>query len=306
MSRIWFWVLVGAIVVFLITVRAVLPLLSVAVLTAYLLYPVVEWLHQYPLRRRARAVAALFAILLLFVLITGAILPLIGNIAEQARNALRTMGPLIEQIYSEPLLIEGMPVTDESGRPIVLADEMVYWLGSQQLENWLDQNVRTLWAIINYVTRSTLGIFTQLLGGLLQTVLGGLLFFFIVFYLLRDGHSIQHNMIALAPDDYQADIARLLNDLGGVWHNFLRGQLILAVIMGVSMWLIATVLGLPHPLFFAFVAGLMEFVPNIGPTVALIPPTVTALLVPSTTLPGLSGVTVAILVIAVWSLMQQL
>lgn len=188
MSRIWFWVLVGAIVVFLITVRAVLPLLSVAVLTAYLLYPVTEWLHRHLLRRRARAVAALFTILLLFVLITSAIFPLIANISVQARNALRTLGPLIAQVYSEPLFIEGTAITDERGSPVILADEMVSWLGSKQLENWLDQNERTLWAIIGYVTRSTLGIFTQVLGGLLQTILGGLLFFFIVFYLLRDGN----------------------------------------------------------------------------------------------------------------------
>ncbi|HRW06306.1 MAG TPA: AI-2E family transporter [Caldilineaceae bacterium] len=306
MGRIWFLILAGATVVFLVAVRSVLPLLGAAILIAYLLYPTVEWLHRQLLRGHARGVAVLLALLLLLVLLFGAVLPLVSNMLEQAGAALLTMAPVVQRVFQDPLVIDGTPITDDSGHPVILADALSRWLESNQLENLLEQNSRTLWAIVNAMTRATMGLFTQILGGLLQTILGGLLFFFIVFYLLQDGATIRHNLIALAPDGYQADVARLLHDLGNVWHNFLRGQLILAIIMGSSMWLIATILGLPHPLFFALVAGLMEFVPNIGPAVALVPPVATALVVQSTTLTALSGLPIAFLVIALWFVMQQL
>lgn len=306
MRRIWFLILAGATVIFLLSVRAVLPLLGAAILIAYLLYPIVEWLHRYLLRGRARRAAVLLALLLALALLFGAILPLIVNMIEQAGAALVTVAPAVERVFAEPLVIDGTLITDEDGNPVILANALDDWLASNQFTTLLEQNSRTLWSTVNYITRATLGLFTQLLGDILQSVLGGLLFFFIVFYLLQDGSTIRHNFIALAPDDYQADMDHLLHDLGNVWHNFLRGQLILALIMGSSMWLIATLLGLPHPLIFALIAGLMEFVPNIGPTVALAPPVVTALVVQSTTLPAMSGVPVALLVILLWFVMQQL
>jgi predicted PurR-regulated permease PerM len=67
----------------------------------------------------------------------------------------------------------------------------------------------------------------------------------------------------------------------------------------------ATVLGVPNPLVLGLIAGVLEFVPNLGPLLALVPAALLALVSQSNTLPFLEGPTFALVVIIVWTLIQN-
>lgn len=54
----------------------------------------------------------------------------------------------------------------------------------------------------------------------------------------------------------------------GLW---MQGQLLLAVIMGVLVFLGLTILGVKHALMLALIAALFEIIPVFGPTLAAIP-----------------------------------
>lgn len=53
--------------------------------------------------------------------------------------------------------------------------------------------------------------------------------------------------------------------------NWIRGEFILMFIVGILVFVGTALIGLPYPLPLALLAGLMEIIPNIGPTVSAIP-----------------------------------
>jgi len=59
--------------------------------------------------------------------------------------------------------------------------------------------------------------------------------------------------------------------------NWIRGEATLMIIVGVLVFVGTALIGLPYPLPLALLAGVLEIVPNIGPTVAAIPAIIIAL-----------------------------
>jgi predicted PurR-regulated permease PerM len=125
------------------------------------------------------------------------------------------------------------------------------------------------------------------------------------FYLLKDGRHFIQNVIELAPDGYQGDAARIVSELGSVWNAYIRGQFILCLTIGIAVYILASLLGVPNAPILGLLAGILEFIPNLGPLLALIPAAFLALVSQSTTLPFLEGVPFMLVVIVVWTGLQN-
>lgn len=80
--------------------------------------------------------------------------------------------------------------------------------------------------------------------------------------------------------------------------NWIRGEFITMSIVGVLVFIGTALIGLPYPLPLALLAAIMEFIPNIGPTVSAIP----AIAIALATL-GWPG---AIITAALYIIIQQL
>jgi predicted PurR-regulated permease PerM len=127
-----------------------------------------------------------------------------------------------------------------------------------------------------------------------------------MFFLMRDGASFIDKAVSLTPTLYRGDLWRLLYELGQVWNAYLRGQLTLALFMGTAAFIAATLLGLPNPLILGLISGLLEFIPSLGPGLAIFPAALLALTSQSNTLPILEGAPFALVVIIVWALLQNI
>ncbi|HCB49129.1 MAG TPA: hypothetical protein DEP47_06315 [Chloroflexi bacterium] len=114
-------------------------------------------------------------------------------------------------------------------------------------------------------------------GATLSTVGWILIILVLSYYMVKDYRFLWGSIVALAPDDYHADMQRLGIEVSSIWNAFLRGQLILGFIVGFATFLVAVVVGLPNALFLGLLAGILEFIPNIGPVLASIPAILLAL-----------------------------
>jgi predicted PurR-regulated permease PerM len=56
--------------------------------------------------------------------------------------------------------------------------------------------------------------------------------------------------------------------LGPIWNAFLRGQITLGIVMGLATWIVMWLLGVRYSVVLGLLAGLLEFVPVIGPFIA--------------------------------------
>lgn len=293
---------------FVLALRPVMALGGTALLLAYLLSPLVDAINRGVLGGRRRGLAAAF-VLLLFLFIGAALLwSVVPALFEQVASAITGTLAVLERLYNEPVVIAGRGLRDSEGGPLILREVVERNFATGNLPAFLESLRDQLGYTAENLRAAVLGSL-RLAQSITQNVfalaVGALLLVFIVFHLVADAQSIHDHVVRVAPDGYRADVARLLNDLGRTWNDFLRGQLLLGLVMGVAMYLLALGLGLPNPLVFAVIAGLLEFVPNIGPVLATVPPAATALFVTSTTIPALGGLPLALLVIVIWTVMQQ-
>ena len=109
----------------------------------------------------------------------------------------------------------------------------------------------------------------------------------------------------LIPPDYSPELNGLLMSIRQIWSGFLRGQMTLMLIIGIVIWLGATILGLPQAILLGVIAGLMELIPNVGPTLAAIPAVLLALLFGSANF-EINHLVFALIVVAFYVLVQLL
>ncbi len=108
----------------------------------------------------------------------------------------------------------------------------------------------------------------------------------------------------LIPPAYKDEYSGLLDKITHTWINFLRGQLTLMLIIGVVIWIGGSILGVPFALLMGLIAGLLELIPSVGPTLAAIPAVLLALVLGSTYLPIESNLVFALIVMAFYVLVQ--
>ena len=119
----------------------------------------------------------------------------------------------------------------------------------------------------NGFVRDNLRRITEVTLGLLETILLLTLAPVIAFYILLDLPTIRRKALELVPEGRRAEIAYVGRELGTAVGGFLRGQLLVALIVGVmtsvGFWLV----GLPFWLLIGMIAGFLNIIPFVGPWV---------------------------------------
>ncbi len=109
----------------------------------------------------------------------------------------------------------------------------------------------------------------------------------------------------LIPPSIGPELSQLIQQVRRAWTGFLRGQMLLMLVIGTITWLGGIALGLPQPLLLGVLAGLMELIPNIGPILAAIPAVLLALIFGSAHF-ALNNIIFALLVVGFYVLVQLL
>jgi predicted PurR-regulated permease PerM len=111
-----------------------------------------------------------------------------------------------------------------------------------------------------------LGGLVGTLAGSAVTTLAELGFVIIISYFLLAGASqVPGELVHIDIPGYNVDVRRLGQELGNTWNAFLRGQLIILLLVVFLYTLLMTILGVHYAIAIALLAGLARFVPYIGP-----------------------------------------
>jgi predicted PurR-regulated permease PerM len=125
------------------------------------------------------------------------------------------------------------------------------------------------------------------------------------FYLVKDSAIIMRWLDEATPSAFRDDARLLKTQITAAWNAFLRGQLILCVVMGLVVGTTMALIGLPNAWLIGLLFGLLEFIPNLGPTIASVPTILLAYFEGSTVL-NISNGWFAVLVIGINFALQQL
>jgi predicted PurR-regulated permease PerM len=131
---------------------------------------------------------------------------------------------------------------------------------------------------INSIGRNAVAVTTAVFGGVFSI----LTILIISFYLLLNHNGFTRAFAGLFHDgvhDHVLQTLHIVDEKLGAW---VRGQIVLSVFIGGLTWISLTLLGLPYATPLAIMAGLLEILPTLGPTLAAIPAVIVALTISPT------------------------
>jgi predicted PurR-regulated permease PerM/GNAT superfamily N-acetyltransferase len=264
--------------------RDILPPLMIASLLAFILNPIAGFIVERLHISRGLATGLVFLVLVAAMLGTlTAPVTAVPNVVRAVRAA----------------QFDFIRFTNDIGaffeQPLQVGDYSLDLSGAyQELSSMLTSFVAS-------VAEGTLDVVLNIASGALW-----LLFILITaFYLVKDADRFVKGLDNLAPPGYQEDFARIRRQIADVWNSFLRGQLMMGLVMVVITTVVCTAIGLPYALVMGLIAGVTEFIPNIGPIIALVPAALVALFKGSGFLP-LSNFWFMVLVIGLYMVIQQI
>ncbi|MGA0919966.1 MAG: AI-2E family transporter [Gemmatimonadaceae bacterium] len=116
---------------------------------------------------------------------------------------------------------------------------------------------------------------TGLALGVLQSTIAVagaiILILFLSLYVAADPEVYRRGIIALVPVARRAKIGALLTALSDTLKTWFRTQLIAMLVIGTVTTIALALLGIRGALPLGVIAGIFEFIPNVGPTLSAIP-----------------------------------
>lgn len=226
-------------------IKDVILLFFVSLLLAGVMYPFVRWMaaHRVP---KGLSVFIFYFLLLGFLSVSFVLL--IPAVAREMGMLAGTYSQSFDWLVGLREGIQG--ISDKY--PFI--HNLQASLGS--LQQYFGQSVQ-----------GVLGYLTTLFGGLAGLVVVLVL----AFYLIVEESAVKNLFRNLIPNEYQelaSDIIwQVINRLG----DWLRGQLVLGLVIGGLYFVAFAIIGVPYPILLAVFGGLLEFIPYVGPFIAAVP-----------------------------------
>jgi predicted PurR-regulated permease PerM len=286
--------------------QPLLPNLILAAIMAFALAPVIGFLNGRLRIPKPIAIILAYILLILVILLLPAILiPAVAGSFTTIEVDLplvleATTNWLVRTLESNRMLSIGGFDLDIS--PVI--DQLLTGLNEFSPSSLLP-SVEDLISIIGSGAGVALGFAANIFGtvsGLVGTIF---ITFLISIFMSTDSPVIQKKIARQLPAAYKDEITTLGRRIYDVWWKYIQGQLTLGFVIFLITWLLGTIIGLPGAFALAVIAGLLEFIPNLGPLLAAIPAVLVALLQGSQTL-EVSNLTFFIIVLIMYVLIQQL
>lgn len=253
-TGIFSWAVIGVLLLtvvagyLLINLRIILAPLLLAAVLIYILNPLVTRLNRAGLHRLLGAAVGFLVIVAALVLIGFLVVP---SIAEQATNFATEF----------PALYDNTAGQVEDLASSLGFDNVTIWTYDQLVDYVSDPDNQDLIidVVVNRLRGVTAGIFEFILVFLLGPVLA--------FYLLIDLPQVKDRITRMFPPNTRDEALHVGRQVNTAVGGFLRGQLLVALIVGVLLSVGYAAIGLEFWLLIGIVGGLLNIVPFMGPWV---------------------------------------
>jgi predicted PurR-regulated permease PerM len=232
------------IVMLLIYASEAVTMFIIAAFIAYLISPAVTFLRERTRLSRTAAVNVVyFSALIVLVGIPATLTPIFFDEIQLVAQDILELSQELSGFLSKPIQLGGIVLhLEQVGESLAhFQDNMLSPLPEEALELLEATSINVLWILIILVS---------------------------VHLIMSEWPRMRSWMIQLVPDQYQNEMDELYSRLRNVWMAYLRGQIVLMVVVGIVFTIAWAAIGIPGALVLGVIAGLFTLVPDVGPTVA--------------------------------------
>ncbi len=234
----------------------------VAVVLAYMLKPLVDFLADSPRlgggSPRARTWATLFVLLALMGSVIGGTWRAVDKISDEVKGWSLVLHLKKEKEREEMRKQIQQQINKALDYYNLLPAEM-----RPSVNEWLNDSATKLLLSLSKGAERT-AQWLQLLAELLLVPI-------LTFYFLTDAKNIRRELWLLVPPRYEGQVQNLLQELDQVMNGYVRGQIILCAIATIVVTLGLLALRMRFAFTLGLVAGVCRAIPFVGPVLGAIP-----------------------------------
>lgn len=220
--------------------KAVLAPFIIAIIISYILNPVVNLLNG---RKVPRAIAVLMIYLVFFTSlwvvimnVTPVFVKQLSELNEHMPELTMRAESLMQGISDHPLL----PLSVRAG----IQDALF------KLQNVISERIMHS---------------VESIGSTINMLFVAFIIPFLAFYMLKDFQLMEKAVLAVVPRSHRKHIIQVLVDIDTALGNYIRGQLLVCIIIGVLAYIGYWAIGMPYPLLLATVVAIFNIIPYLGP-----------------------------------------
>jgi predicted PurR-regulated permease PerM len=240
----------------LIYFRSIIGPLLLAFILVYLLHPLTAFLHTHT-KLSWRASSNIIFILLIIILLTTSTLAGLAAV-QQIQSLIVVVERFINDLPNQ---------IDNLSRQVITIGPYSFDLSQfTDLGQLGDQVISTLQLLIGRA-----GNLVGTLASATASLVGwGFFVLIIAYFILADIGKVPDPQYFINFPGYSYDIQRMSKAIGRIWNSFLRGQLMIVLMVIVSYLILLSILGVRYAFAIAILAGIARFVPYVGPLITYI------------------------------------
>jgi predicted PurR-regulated permease PerM len=248
-----------AMAVFLVVLYLLRDEMGAFVLGAFIAFLIGPWVRRLCAVGIPRVLAIFVTLIVLLIALAGLltlVVPFFSQevtvLGAQAPNLAAAAQSQLTRLHGRPLEVLGYPVDLSSMAQTLSGHAGDFLLG--QFGNALSFGI------------AALGTLAQV--GLMVLV---------AFFASLDAPQIRGFIRSVSPNAYRSDVDSVLHQLKAMLNAYIRGQLVVASVMGLICGAAVWLIGLPYPLALGMLAAISALIPYLGPFLAVIPALIVAL-----------------------------
>lgn len=232
-----------------------LAAIVISVVLSYIINPLVTYLETKKISRRLGVLIVYVGFILILVVLFLVVLP---KTIEELRNLLISLPHLVNDV--------NLQILD-------LADhiEKVTNIDMSRILNNIQEGIEQY---LNSVQTSLLDRLCFMASGMyaaLGRMVSFVLILILTYYFTVDKNRIKVKMYKLIPSTYRSDILYLASEINTAMLEFVKGKLLLAVIVGVMTTIMLLILGVNFAVAIGLITIIADIIPYIGPFLAFVP-----------------------------------
>ncbi len=248
--------LIGGILSFLGRIESIAIIAIAAIFFAYVLYPAVRALN--------RSLPLLGSILIVYALLALIVAALISFVVPTVAHQLS------EIVRAYPVMLKNTQYelyNPHSRWLAMVPDWLRYFVANLPVQSAMWLRVHHYDAAIGALSVVT-GTLTAVAAVVIVPVLAA--------YILLDSESLKRYFVALIPKDRREKSLDVLSELEEVIGGFIRGQILVAISVGILISLMLFFMHVPYALLIGVAAAVLDVIPYVGAVATFIPAVILA------------------------------